>query len=207
MNSCLLTEPHYLPNVFFFSGFKDAKTIIFNDTGLFIKQTFRNRTNIPAANGIQRLIIPVEKGKTKLAYKDVKIDNKTNWRRIHWQAIVSTYNKSPFFFYYRQQFENYFLSKTKFLFDFNMLLIHEIIKILELENNIQLLSSTGNEESLNCMDSSKTMTPGVTKAEQSDYNFKKYTQVFSDRFGFIPNMSIIDVIFNCGPEASWIISG
>ena len=206
MKPDILIEPHYLPNILYLSRFLIYRDIIINDENIFIKQTFRNRTYILTTNGILPLIIPLKKGKTRLSFKDVAIDHKINWGRIHWQSILSAYNKSPYFFHYRDHFEKHFKAKTKFLLDFNILLISEIIRILELDNVISLLSRHDkNEVNLadnltGKIDAGESAVPGFI-----NYKYTRYMQVFSDRFDFVPGLSVIDLIFNTGPEAKQIM--
>ena len=206
MGNKLLIELQYLPNAFYLSAFLQYEDIIFNDQAVFMKQTFQNRAYISGANKVLPLIIPVKKGKTHIPCKDVAIDYQGNWAKVHWHSIVSSYNKSPYFYHYRDHFEKHYFSKPRFLIDFNILLFHEIMDILELSNNISFFSSSDTDESEQYTDkTNKTGSKKINSEPAENFIFKEYQQVFSDRFGFIPGLSVIDLIFNTGPEARQII--
>ncbi|MFC2493096.1 MAG: WbqC family protein, partial [Prevotella sp.] len=108
----------------------------------FIKQTYRNRCIIATANGPQALTIPIERPSgeqaSRMAMKDIRISDHGNWRHIHWQAIVSAYNESPFFEYYADDFRPFFERRFAFLFDFNLELTHTICTLLDFTPNIIL---------------------------------------------------------------------
>ena len=108
----------------------------------FIKQTYRNRCIIATANGPQALTIPIERPSgeqaSRMAMKDIRISDHGNWRHIHWQAIVSAYNESPFFEYYADDFRPFFERRFEFLFDFNLELTHTICTLLDFTPNIIL---------------------------------------------------------------------
>jgi len=202
----MIIEPQYLPNILYISTLISSKQIFFNDTGIFKKQTYRNRTYIMAANKVLPLIIPLKSGKTKIPYKDVRIDHQTNWTKIHWQSIISAYNKSPYFFYYRDYFEKYFIEKYSFLVDINLELLDKVFQILQLELKFSSLSShnqADTEEQINLTD--KIHPKKNDSVLASAYKEIPYNQVFNDRFGFVPGISIIDLLFNTGPEAIQIL--
>lgn len=209
LGSNLLIEPQYLPDCHFFSMFFVHRDIILNDNSLFIKQTFRNRAYISGANKVLSLIIPVQKGKTRILFKDVVIDYHLNWPKIHWYSIISSYNKSPFFLYYHDRFEKHFLNRPKFLIDFIYPLMLEILIILELKNNLIFSSSIQENYTENIVDYTNKILPGKNREQDfPEFKFRSYSQVFSDRFGFLPGLSVIDLIFNTGPEAkSYILQG
>lgn len=186
----------YLPSIDHYCYIVQQKEVLFEIMETYPKQTCRNRTNILTANGVLRLSIPVIKpngNKTKTS--EVLIDLKSNWNKIHWRAIASAYNKSPFFLYYRDEFEKLFNQPDDLLIDFNLKLIRLINKYLKINTELFLTKQYINEhtdraDERNC---SKDI-------QKTSFILPPYTQVFSDRSPFIGNLSIIDLLFNEGPH-------
>ena len=159
----------------------------------FIKQSIRNRCDIYSANGRLRLSIPKErKGSSKTIIENLKISYKQNWQKQHWNAIESAYNSSPFFEYYKDELKPFFEEKEEYLVNFNSKLQKAILDILHLKNTL------------------KNTTEYLHKGDFFDlrnYTWelkkqKKYDQVFMENQGFIPNLSIFDLLFNLGPESA-----
>ena len=193
-NYSALFSSAYLPSVEFFSILAKHNVICFEKNESFIKQTYRNRCYIYGPNGKQPLIIPVNRANnTKI--NEVRIDYTSPWNKIHWRSIESAYNKSPFFMYYSELFRPFYSKQFEFLFDFNHELIQLLVKILKLKTEILFTDEyiKGYKDSddyryifspkVNC---NKTLT------------MKEYSQVFSEKYGFISNLSIIDLLFNRG---------
>ncbi len=167
----------------------------------YIKQTYRNRCLIAGANGTQTLSIPIEKYETeKCLTKDIRISSHGNWQHLHWNAIVSAYGSSPFFEYYEDDFRPFYKKKIPFLFDFNEELRETICRLIDIESTI-----TYSQEFL-------TTEKGKDFRElihpKKDYSFQDlgitlnpYYQVFEQKSGFLPNLSIVDLLFNMGPES------
>lgn len=164
----------------------------------FIKQTHRNRTRILAAAGPLNLIIPVGKSSTG-HIRDVPVSYAENWQAKHWQAIRSAYNNSPYFEHYEDDFRTVFMQKTTWLTEYNEQLWQWMWKQLDIEPDYHFSEAyvVTTEPDLRLTDFSKPM---------QDIDFKPYKQVFSPRLGFQPNLSIIDLLFNKGPEAMIYIS-
>jgi len=159
----------------------------------FVKQSIRNRCDIYGANGKLQLTIPKQrKGSDKTIIKQIQISYKQNWQKEHWNAIVSSYNSSPYFEYYKDEFLPFFENEEILLIDFNHKLQAVILSILQEEENV------------------KTTTEYLHQGNFSDlrnhkWNSKKqekYDQVFIEKHGFIANLSILDLLFNLGPESA-----
>jgi len=159
----------------------------------FIKQSIRNRCDIYGANGKLQLTIPKQrKGSSKTIIKEIQISYKQNWQKEHWNAIVSSYNSSPYFEYYKDEFLPFFEEQEEYLVNFNNKLQAVILSLLQEEKDI------------------KTTTEYLHQGNFSDlrnhnWNFKKqerYDQVFMEKHGFIANLSILDLLFNLGPESA-----
>jgi len=162
----------------------------------FPKQTYRNRCRIYAANGTLDLSIPLSERKNKSLTKDIRISYATNWQINHWRTIESAYSCSPFFEFYQDEIKPYYEKEYEFLVDFNNELHHCISDILKINNLLQPTDSY-HKYSGDTKDFRNSIEPKI----QSDLKYPAYIQVFSDKFGFIPNLSILDLIFNLGPQA------
>ena len=178
----------------------------------FVKQTYRNRCIIPTTNGIQALSIPVScpQGSqlSKTPMRDVRISDHGNWRHIHWNALCSAYGESPFFDYYQDDLRPFFERKWTFLFDFNMEIILKMVELLDIRPKISLTTAFLSDASMaenateDCLvddfrDVIRPKHPGL----DSDFMARPYYQVYQQKHGFQPNMSILDLLFNEGNEA------
>lgn len=164
------------------------------------KQSYRNRTRILTSNGVHVLSIPVIHDVTKPFIRDARIEYKTSWQRNHWRAIESAYGNSPYFLYYLDALKPFFEQPFTYLFDYNLKIMETLLKLMRVRTEIHL---TEDFEPTAANDLREAIHPRKTKAE--DYPFKTqipYYQVFEDKFGFTPNLSVLDLLFNTGPEAS-----
>ena len=163
----------------------------------YMKQTYRNRCTIAAPDGELALSIPTVKPDTlKCQTKDIRISDHGNWRHLHWNALVSAYNMSPFFEYYADDFAPFYEKKYEFLLDFNEELRRLVCDLLDMQPAVVY---TEHYEPEVANDFRETIRP---KHEGEDPAFRPepYYQVFREKFGFLPNLSIADLLFNMGPE-------
>ena len=160
------------------------------------KQSYRNRTFIHSANGVQKLTVPIKHSLIKFTLNDSYIDNSTNWQQIHWKSIKIAYSSSPYFEFYKDSLEVSFSKKYTKLLDLNMNTIEMVSEWLEVDLN--------NDFSKKYIEDYKTKFDLRNLIEHKNKTKKlipNYTQVFSNKNGFINDLSIIDLIFNEGPNS------
>lgn len=167
------------------------------------KQTYRNRCLIATSSGIQALTVPVERpaeGFHATRVKDIRISNHGNWRHLHWQALESAYGESPFFHFYADDLRPFFSGSWQYLFQFNMEICHTMCQLLDIEPNISFSDHYYAGDDPDVVDFRDTIDPKHPLPD-SDFRPLRYYQVYERRIGFQPNLSILDLLFNMGPEA------
>lgn len=169
----------------------------------FIKQTVRSRAEILGSNGPLRLIVPLEKWGNRTAMKDVRIDNSSNWPVQHLRSIRSAYANSPFFEHYSHHFEKLYSERHEMLVDLNIRSTKLILKLLQVETNLEL-SEDFIPHPLDLKEDLRSMFD--RKGAYKITALPSYQQVFSDRFSFVPNLSILDLLFNTGPRSAVYLS-
>ena len=157
---------------------------------------------IPTTNGPLSLTIPTNHN-TSLAMKDIRISDHANWRYVHWNALLSAYGESPFFEYYQDDIRPFFEKKYEFLFDFNMETTEKMIELLDIRPKISITEAYIQSKELEEEDEIKDFRDAIRpKKPLPDAEFapKRYYQVYEQKHGFQPNMSILDLLFNEGNE-------
>lgn len=166
------------------------------------KQTYRNRCVIATTNGLQNLSIPIEKPLTeKCLTQDIRISDHGNWRHLHWQALVSAYGMSPFFEYCQDDFAPFYEKRFAFLIDLNEQLRHLVCELIDLQPNV---AYTTRYEPTVANDFREAIHPKHPAADASFAPYPYY-QVFQHKHSFWPNTSIVDLLFNLGPEALLVL--
>lgn len=199
MESSAIFPIFYIPPVAYFSGLKELDfNFILEQYEHFPKQTYRNRASVYSPNGILDLIVPVVRGaKVHTKIKDVKISNEFNWQRLHWKSLESCYRNSAYFEYYEAEFAEFYHRNYNFLVDLNLDILQWLLKQLKKPVEFRFTEEyIKNPEPL--IDFRSTMSV-KKRAEVRDP--KPYFQVFDDRHGFIPNLSMVDLLFNQGPQS------
>ncbi len=203
-NNILLSTAYFAP-VHFYSRFIAHPEIFIEQFEHFNKQTYRNRAVILGGNGPISLIVPVVKGRgPKTLIKDLKISYEMDWQRNQWQTIVSAYNSSPYFEYYKDDIQPVFEKKTKYLFNLNQYINDVICDLLEIENKTKLTPDF-EKTPTNTLNFREVISPKNRNNADISFHPKEYTQVFFDKFKFIPNLSILDLLFNEGPNSYTIL--
>lgn len=194
----LLIEMQYLAPIEYYSNILSHQKILIEQFEHFEKSTYRNRCYIAGPNGALRLSIPLEKGKNQhTVIKDVRISYDFAWQKIHWQSLCSVYRTSPYFEFYEDKLSPFYENNFIFLFDFNEQLMMVILQLLDLHP--QFSKSTHYEKSYE--GSIKDCRSKILPNKINDFYYPpKYQQVFESNNGFLPNMSIVDLLFCEGPE-------
>ena len=192
----------YAGNLMYYSSILKAEKVTIDLFENFHKQSFRNRCSIASPNGILNLIIPINR-KSKCIIKEVKIDDSQNWRKIHWKSLESSYRSSPYFEFYEDGFHSIFFKQNcNYLFEFNQLIFQEVLKALKVEIEVTFTDSYIPKN--NTIHDFRTL---IHPKIQSDNQLKelKYHQVFQEKQKFIPNLSVLDLLFNEGPLAKQLL--
>jgi hypothetical protein len=192
----MLLSTAYLPPVSFFSKIAATDVFLLEKHEHFVKQTCRNRCYIYGANGIQTLSIPLINTHEKIAVSEKRIAYGDSWQKLHWRSICSAYGNAPFFIYYKDELAPFYEQKFDLLFDYNTALLNTLLSMLGLSKEIRFT-----------VEYEKNVKDDFRDLDQAVPPLKKYHQVFSDKNGFIPNLSIIDLLFNTGPEAKDFLIG
>jgi len=199
----VLLSTAYLPPVHYVGLMLSASEVIIEKHETYLKQSYRNRCEIYTANAKLALSIPVVKVNGNHTQIDaIKISEQSNWQVLHWRAIRSAYANSPFFLYFKDELEFFYQRKYENLFEFNYQMLTRVISLAGIRKNI---SFTEKFEKLpeNVNDFRYLISP---KIPPTQFEFQPYYQSFSEKHGFIPGLSILDVLFNMGPETMDIIS-
>jgi hypothetical protein len=199
MESPLLSTA-YLPPVEYISIIAKYNAIELETKEHFVKQTYRNRAVILSANGPLSLIIPLKKGKNNnQLITEVEIDYSVNWQTAHWRSISSAYGGSAYFEHYADYINPYYTKRYQLLFEFNTDLLKQLLVLFKLKSEIKL-SDKFTPVDNNANDYRYSISPKVP----SVYQAKSYRQVFTEKFGFLPNMSSLDILFCMGNRSSEI---
>ena len=184
--------PAYLPSIRYMAWIVAKKEVTFVLTNNYQKQTYRNRTEIYGANGKLKLTIPISHNKFQKNQLDseVKIFNDSFWQRDHWKSLESSYRSSPFFEFYEDDLYNFFHRRHEKLMDLNIALIKKIFSLLEIVIKFKKTNKVDEFSELICA------------KQKTIYKIPTYHQVFNSKYGFIGNLSILDLIFNVGPESN-----
>lgn len=199
----ILIELQYLGNIQYYSKLISYTKVYLEYHENYRKGSFRNRCHIATANGILGLSIPLLKGKNQqMNIQKVQIDNRQTWQVQHWRSICTAYGNSPFFEFYEDALSNMYAKKYDLLFDFCFDFQKLILQLLSLSVQVEFTPEFWHTAPDGILDFRQQIRPSTYQDEQDPYFVASpYPQVFEDRHGFIPNLSILDLLFCTGPES------
>lgn len=195
----LLLHPAYFGPVSQYVAMVRATEVVFENDDNYQKQTYRNRMYIYGANGRLLLNIPIKHTGNKSnhqKYRDVRIENDFSWQKQHWKSLETVYRTSPFFEFYEDDFRPLYDRKFEFLIDFNYQCFELAQECLQIEIPYQKTT----EFILHPQD----MVNGrflINAKQEQPIQLEPYIQVFQEKFGFLNDLSIVDLLFNEGPNA------
>lgn len=201
----ILIHPTYFPSIAHFIAIAQANTVTFETSDNFQKQSYRNRMYIYGANGKLQLNVPVKHNKEglKTLYQDTEIDYSELWQNQHWRSIVSAYKSSPFFEYYQDEIAPFFTQKETSLFQLNQDIFKVLCDCIELDVNIKNTDTFTKEYDNETGITDLRFLARAKKPFQVNNN--QYIQVFGDKHGYLPNLSILDLLFNEGPNTLYYL--
>lgn len=223
MSTALLSTTYFGP-IQWYQKLNRYDTCLIEQHDHFLKQTYRNRCVIATTQGLQALTVPIESPQgqriDKTEVKDVRISDHGDWRHLHWQALQSAYGESPFFEFYADDLYPFFEKRWEYLLDFNMAITEKMCELIDIQPKIKLTTEfiTPTEEASGTMEEANTTVVECDEQEDSIADFRSvirpkhplpdptftstlYYQVYKEKYGFQPNLSILDLLFNEGNEA------
>jgi hypothetical protein len=195
VNNLKITDIQYFGDIYFNLNLSNIKYIKFNNALRHFKGLHVNRTSIMGANKVLVLSVPLDGGRSvKTDIKDLKIVSRESWQRIHWRSIHDSYRKSPWFEEYAPELEKIYRQNYIFLWDWNLDIARWVFEALNWDSVILA------ENELYLPQELQQEIPYHFIKMEDDYPV--YQQVFSDKLGFQPNLSILDLIMNEGPAST-----
>jgi hypothetical protein len=196
-------ELQYLPCLEYFTCILSNEIIWVDTHERYIKQTYRNRCNVLTTNKTDTLTVPVKAYDQFTLTKDIKIDYSQDWIRRHWGCLRSAYGKSPYYEFYSDELRNVFLKSPEFLIDLNYELLTICLRLLGIKKDVRYnLSVPANSDS-SVIDELSSINDKKNKYSCKYYQPISYYQTFGN--DFVSNLSIVDLLFNMGPEARGIL--
>ena len=200
MTSALLQTTYFGPIQWYQKLYRYDRCLI-EQCDSYQKQTYRNRCVIATANGTQALTVPVEVSGEKCLVRDVRISDHNNWRRVHWNALQSAYSESPFFEYYSDDIRPFYEKRYDYLVDFNEAIRQKICELIDIHPEVAYTTDYIKQYA----DDYREIIHAKHPQADSDFEPRPYWQVFRNKHGFLPNLSILDLLFNMGPESVFFL--
>lgn len=202
MSQAILIEPHYWGSISYFHALCHAENTTLDLHANFKKGTYRNRCEIMGPNGMLSLSVPLKKGKDQhTIFDEVRISYTENWRKDHFQSLVSSYRRSAYFEYYEDAIAPIYEQEFEFLKDLDIATTEVILKLLKQKSEILFTEEYISVGNFAGKDLREAIHPNASKSSY-EISTVPYQQVFMDRMEFLPNLSILDLLFNMGPRAT-----
>ena len=204
--SKLLIDYQYFGTVNYYKILFQFSNIEFEEYESYQKGSFRNRTPIPGANGVINLSVPLQKGRDQKAlFRDIKIDYREKWMVQHMRALDACYNRAPFYEFYRDGIRDLLSQEETGLMALDKKLVLWVLKMLKHKPVISTTELYSRPLDGGIIDARNTVMPGKETNKALDLSVPEYDQVFKDRIGFKPNMSILDLLFCNGPASAGLL--
>lgn len=195
----IILSTAYLGPICYYSRFFLPYPVLIEKNENYLKQSYRNRCVIYGANGPLTLAVPVQRGSFhKTAINELEIDYVTDWQANHLRSIISSYKSAPFFEFYIDDLIPCYQQKIRYLIDYNTSLMKILLRHLEIKQGFSFTKSFIKQYPSKLLDFREKIHPKKTFRDPFFKNLE-YTQVFSPKHGFIPNLTILDLLFNLGP--------
>ncbi len=193
----ILLHPSYFPSIEQMAAVAQADKVVFEVEDNYLKQTYRNRSYIAHSNGKLLLNIPTRHNKTdgKRKAKDVLVENDFPWQEQHWKSLKSAYQSSPFFEYYEDDLEPLFTETVGNLMEHNFKIFELLCELIGIE--VEVSKTTEYKVDPEITD----LRYLVNAKRKSSFKPETYTQVHETNYPFLPNLSVLDLLFNEGPNA------
>lgn len=194
----ILVPSVYFGNIYYFQVINQCERFTIEQHEHFEKQTFRNRCEVYGANGKLNLIVPVSRSKgARKTIKETRINNSEFWQRNHWRSLESAYRTSPYFEFYEEEFKHFFEKRYDFLFDLNNEITEKMMQLIQLQKPNDFTTAYD----INPGDKKDFRSLFDPRIKPENFRAEEYVQVFGQKHGFIENLSVIDLLCNCGPES------
>lgn len=201
MSQSIIVEPHYWGSVAFFQALLKSESVTLDVHSNFKKGTFRNRCQIMGPNGLLNLSVPLVKGKDQHTIMEkVQISYTENWRKDHWQSLVSSYRRSAYFEFYEDDIAPVYQKEWTTLKELNQATTDIVLRLLKKKIDVHYTEKYISNSEWAGEDIRDAIHPNLQKMTL-ETNFPPYQQVFMDRMEFLPNLSVLDLLFNMGPRA------
>ena len=200
MKQLLLSTTYFGPIQWYQKQYR-AESVQIERWESFQKQTYRNRCIIATTNGPQALTVPIERQFTINCIKDIRISDHGNWRHLHWNALQSAYGESPFFDYYQDDIRPFFEQRWDYLLDFNEAIREKMCELLDIQPKVDYSKKFTVYSLSSCVPDYRMVIRPKNPEPDPDFTPKRYYQVYEQKHGFLPNLSILDLLFNMGPES------
>lgn len=207
MSKLYLGTAYWAPISYFTALYRHGGAVI-EQYDSYIKQTYRNRCNIIGAQGVQALTIPIEKPAPHTIMRDVRISEHGNWRHLHRTAIASAYGSSPFYEYYADDINRLYEQRYEYLVDYNCAQIECVCRWLDITLDVQRSNDYLRKDSADIIDMREVIHPKHPSTDiLCNYLPRPYYQVFASRYGYIQDVSILDLMCNMGNESLLVLAG
>lgn len=192
---CILMESEYFPCIAWFADYLQSESVIIDDQEAFVRSSYRNRCEVAGAQGKLILSVPLEGGRNaRRSFADVKICYRERWQQVHWRSIEACYRRTPYFEFYESRLSGIFDHRFEYLLELNTYILGVLLECLKIKPHHQSVKET--HTGTKFVDQRRKFSPGIL----DQLSFSPYFQPFQERNGFIPHLSVLDMLCCIGPD-------